>query len=838
MAAQQPADELEEMHQQVTRLFNWERHEEARALALEACEVARRLRGEDHPDTARCFARLAALLKMLGDPQAALPHLDRAAQTYRRALGEAHPQAASALVELGCLCWQVGDPRPARRHLEQAVQIARRAGDDALTATSLKLLGRLLWQTEDAAAARPCLEEAVKIRRDQGAAGSEMAAGLNDLAALLLELGDLDAARPCLDEAVQIGRREAGGHPVTVASLDHLGRLAHRRGDLTEARAYFAHALDAQRRGLAAAAEQMEASQRLTLLGVGLLGPLVAAAALWVTEGAESYQQLSYPDVATDLRGLGQGFLHRGDLKAARDCLEEALEFHREWLGGEHPCTAASLVALGALEAAAGRVGEAAEVIHQGAAIYNRTLQDLFFVSSRQERSFLLGHFLGAEAAYLSLIGRHLSGSPEAVRRAFDLLLRREAFAADALAPGRADRLPERHPRWRRELDQLDQLRRQLARQRLDPEDDAAARLVPGRRRECDQREADLAGRIPEVRLARQRRQADHRAVAQAVPRGVALVEFVRCDAGPGARYLAFVLSAGRVGLIDLGEADSIDRLIGELLLEVATPPEQRPRGGPAEIGSELRRRVFDPLLAAVDGLGEWWLCPDGELVRLPFEVLPAREEGKRLLDVYRISYLAGGADVTTFAARQRGLAAGLLAEVGRLFGGGSRPREPAPAVVAADADARTEGERVAVLLGVDPLLDESVLERRLLAVRSPRILHLATPVLSAEDVAGMDLIDTEQVVLSAGEAGASDLRRAFAVAGAKAAVLSLWKAPDGQTQELLLDFYQRLLRGEGRSEALRQAQQTIRAGEGGKFADPFYWGAFICQGDPGPIRC
>src|SRR5262249_35023909 len=41
--------------------------------------------------------------------------------------------------------------------------------------------------------------------------------------------------------------------------------------------------------------------------------------------------------------------------------------------------------------------------------------------------------------------------------------------------------------------------------------------------------------------------------------------------------------------------------------------------------------------------------------------------------------------------------------------------------------DTRIEGEQIATLLGVQPWLDRAVLDARLKAVRSPRILHLAT---------------------------------------------------------------------------------------------------------------
>ena len=61
---------------------------------------------------------------------------------------------------------------------------------------------------------------------------------------------------------------------------------------------------------------------------------------------------------------------------------------------------------------------------------------------------------------------------------------------------------------------------------------------------------------------------------------------------------------------------------------------------------------------------------------------------------------------------------------------------------------------------------------------------------------------------------------------------MSLWKVPDKQTKELMVDFYKRLLSGKGRAEALRKAQLAMKE----KYPDPYYWGAFICQGNPEPL--
>jgi CHAT domain-containing protein len=75
-------------------------------------------------------------------------------------------------------------------------------------------------------------------------------------------------------------------------------------------------------------------------------------------------------------------------------------------------------------------------------------------------------------------------------------------------------------------------------------------------------------------------------------------------------------------------------------------------------------------------------------------------------------------------------------------------------------------------------------------------------------------------------------LHRAFILAGVRTLVMSLWKVPDQQTQELMEDFYQRLLQSQPRADALRQAQLAMKA----KHPDLMYWGAFICKGDPGPL--
>jgi CHAT domain-containing protein len=142
---------------------------------------------------------------------------------------------------------------------------------------------------------------------------------------------------------------------------------------------------------------------------------------------------------------------------------------------------------------------------------------------------------------------------------------------------------------------------------------------------------------------------------------------------------------------------------------------------------------------------------------------------------------------------------------------------------------------------------------------------------LTAEEVASLDLRGTEMVVLSACETGLGDvasgegvlgLQRAFQAAGAKSVVASLWKVSDPATSVLMEEFYRDLLEKKlPKLEALRQAQifvlhnpQRVRdrekelqrgpgakpgpLPEGGKIEEPSaqsspaWWAAFVLSGD------
>ncbi|BAZ54048.1 peptidase-like protein [Nostoc sp. NIES-4103] len=111
--------------------------------------------------------------------------------------------------------------------------------------------------------------------------------------------------------------------------------------------------------------------------------------------------------------------------------------------------------------------------------------------------------------------------------------------------------------------------------------------------------------------------------------------------------------------------------------------------------------------------------------------------------------------------------------------------------------------------------------------------------VLTALEMAGLNLRGTQLVVLSACETGLGDvkvgdglygLRRALVIAGSQSQLLSLWKVSDGGTKELMVKYYQKLKAGKGRHEALREVQLEFLSNP--KYQHPFYWASFVPSGD------
>ena len=113
--------------------------------------------------------------------------------------------------------------------------------------------------------------------------------------------------------------------------------------------------------------------------------------------------------------------------------------------------------------------------------------------------------------------------------------------------------------------------------------------------------------------------------------------------------------------------------------------------------------------------------------------------------------------------------------------------------------------------------------------------------ILTAKEIADVDLRGLDLVVLSACQTGLGDiaqgegvfgLQRGFKKAGANSILMSLWEVEDKATQILMTQFYRNLLSGQSKRQSLLSAQKNLREyrNTNGEqcYNSPKYWAAFI----------
>jgi CHAT domain-containing protein/tetratricopeptide (TPR) repeat protein len=352
-------------------------------------------------------------------------------------------------------------------------------------------------------------------------------------------------------------------------------------------------------------------------------------------------------------------------------------------------------------------------------------------------------------------------------------------------------------------------------------------------------------------------------------------------------RYVAYVFfSEGDPQRVDLGSAEDINAISLEFRAAMSNlQNEAKAR----RLARELDEKVMRPIRKVLRGRLHVFVSPDGDLSLVPFAAL--RDEGGHYLaEKYQFSYLNSGrellrlADSTPDRDKPTIYANPTFGKESHLLS--TRRSGDREAVKSMSFDplvaTETEAVQIASLLGAQlPLTGKLATKSSLQSLHGPKVLHIATHgvfledlsasdfpildivvlgpppaeddamyrsglvfadgILSSAEAGNLDLWGTQLVTLSACETGLGEvhngegvigLRRAFALAGARSVLMSLWKVDDEATRDLMLTFYQAILRGESRSTALRTAQlDLIKQGR-----QPYYWAAWLLSGDNGPL--
>jgi CHAT domain-containing protein/Tfp pilus assembly protein PilF len=219
----------------------------AEAFYEQAIAIQEKVLGTQSGITANTWNNLATLYWIMGDYASAQKLFTQALAVREKTLGPNSPVVAKTLNNLALLDSSLGDYDGAEDYFQRALRIrtARLGPDNASTLTTLSQLGLLYVREGDDARAEPLLVQAVAMQEKISQADDpDVARSLVELAMLYDRRKLYDKAEPLHLRALEIRRRILGDeHPEVAASLAALARHDHAQGKLPEALPLYEQAL-------------------------------------------------------------------------------------------------------------------------------------------------------------------------------------------------------------------------------------------------------------------------------------------------------------------------------------------------------------------------------------------------------------------------------------------------------------------------------------------------------------------------------------------------------------------------------------------------------------------
>lgn len=811
------------------------RYEEAQRYYNDAIAVARA--NEDRTNEATSMNNLAGVLISTG-------HLEEAVELLEESLGLAQEledteQVGVTLNTLSEACRLLGRREDAQRHLEQALEIAREIESSELEAAVHNNMSVLFTDRSAFREALPHHRRALEIAEARDDVRGQALALLN-LASTYVYLGNLEEANQYFRKVLPLARQIAD--PLLEKMVQSRQAMIELWTDRPESARELLEASREVSRDLGDEVGELEA-----MIGVAMIDAVGGRAEEALPVLREAFERASAAGISEAQAGarltLAIADLYLGQTSEAISELEAAMDI---------------------FEGAGGTYGKA--LAQGGVAVARYVEKDSEAAIEDLESTAEMLDGIQQAIGVRELTGSFAAQSPQFIYDALVYLTASENRTADAFAhaekararaflqqignhpiqvgEGAPKKLLEQEQRLRQRMEALE---RQIADARIrwleagpSPLSDRLGNDLRKTRGEYRSLLLELAETHPEtaalvrvdtVDLTEVRSEvldeettliayyvSGRQTLAWVVDRQTAELVKLELPAGELRRKVSHFVSALRVGQFDAGQA------------------------------AELYRELVSPLLPYVRHR-DWIMVPHGVLHSLPFAALWNSERERFLAEDYALTYVPS-------ASVLRHLAAKRTPYEGRFLVLGDPDGTLPHAAAEAEAVARLHGarawlsaeateERLRREAGKVDVLhvaahgafdsDETVFSRVELSAGGGYDGHL-----EVHEIFGLDLAETDLVVLSAcntalGEQTRGDestgLTRALLYAGSPAVITSLWPVADAASGALMESFYRNLRHTSDLAEALRRAQLEVMSRA--EWRSPHFWAAFVLTGDP-----
>ena len=879
-----------------------ENYPRALEFLTKALNIEEKVLGKDHPDTATSYYVIGGIYKNIGNYPKALEFYTKALNIDEKVLGKDHPDTANSYNNIGNVYNKIGNYPKALEFYTKALSIKEKVlgKDHPGTANSYNNIGYVYGNMGDYAKALEFHTKALDIHEKVlGKDHPDTATSYNDIGSVYSDMGNYSKALEFYTKALNIYEKVLGkDHPYTATSYNHVGLVYSDMGDYPKALEFYTKALDIREKVLGK--DHPDTASSYNNIGSVYSGMGDYAKALeFHTKALDIDEKVLGKDHISSINiynNIGNDYYYIGNYPKALEFHVKALNIHEKVLDKDHPHAATIYNNIGYVY---NKMGDYLKAYSYSKKAYyvlklNRD-KNFEILSNEQKKKFLeanhwyLPHLLTSGYSYQQATKDKKALSQEI----YEIFINDKGILLDDENTIAMLKNISQDKNLISKIDSLNSLKRayaKLAGTMPKPEEAKSYQeKLKALGEDIEKAEIEIAKISPKFKQELGIKDLKLSDLTSLLKPNELFVDIGYDDKN---YYIFSVDKSGEVKFEKLNDKDSdtVNTTIKEFRADIDKIINATDANSTKAL-KELYSIVIEKGIGdRMDKFNSLIISTDGALRLLPFEALMDGDKylieskqirytpsAKEFIRTHKFNIKDEGKDITMFSDPNYESKSGKIMEMVADTPNVDKAMQTR-SIKNMGTFKRLRGfkkeEEVlqSSFSGVKLFSRENANEENILAVKSPKILHITThgyfisdenitnPMLksgvalsganigikqqtgeglvNALKLSGLSLDGTDLVVLSACETGLVDVKdtssvaslpKTFIQAGSKNVLMSLWSVDDNSTVELMKEFYTDTKGNEKKfNEVLRNAKiKMIKEGK-----HPFYWAAFIMSGE------